>query len=650
MKKILLSIVFVLCVGGLTAAETEYPVRKVGEKFYYEYIVKAGDGLYGVARSFGLKPKDLTEANPELTEVIRPGQVILVPVPEDKVAELLREEQKPHETVETQQSRGGKVHVVQRKETLYGISRMYGMKVDSLVALNPAAERGIRPGDTLLIERAVATAEPEQTSVKSETVSDGAEPKQEVQNFQPEHRQETVGEPSRPAYHVVKRKETLYAISRQYSMPIHEIIALNPEADRNLRAGDTLILNAVDRIEPQPTQPEQPVRPIQEAEPDTVQMTPIASPTEPQQPMAVEDEQSVFQPVPSDVLTIVYLLPFQTDQATVHKSTLRFVEFYRGALVALDKAKESGVSVNVYTFDTGRSRSDIDSVLARPEVASANVIIGPAYSDQLEPVLKFARERNIAAIVPFSAKVPDNLYYPGLIQFNPSVEHLNSQAVAAIASERSRRYAIGRFASVSPRDKALADDLKAALLADNVPVIDTALTYESLRSVVEALGTQPATLLMASSSPADVNLMLDSLAAYQRQNIQVWGFEEWTTLVNKYPNTVYTSLFNAKESAGYTERYNDMFGAHAIMTEPRYDLIGYDLTVLATRSLSIHDTICQFEQLPNSEYMQSAPLMIMDGNRYVNNRLFIFHWDGTTTSCREFVDLPKNLTDSAVNE
>lgn len=661
MKKILLSIAFVLCVGYISAAGTEHPVRKVGEKHYYEYTVKAGDGLYGVARSFGLKPKDLIEVNPELTDAIRPGQIILVPVPADKEAELMREEKQPQETAEVQPlGNACKIHVVQPKQTLYGISRIYDMKVDSLVALNPFAVHGIRPGDTLLIARSVAP-------VGQEAVPVEPAPGQE-EALQESKSQPSAGRQSRPAYHIVRRKETLYAISRQYSMPIHEIIALNPSADRGLRAGDTLMLDtaAYRRAQvPQPVRPEYPaqseqqvkpvqpvgpVQPMQPAKADTVLMQPVAESSEEEHPAAVDNGQTLLQPAVPDALTIVYLLPFQTGQASVHKSTLRFVEFYRGALVALDKAKESGVSANVYTFDTGRTRSDIDSVLARPEVASADVIVGPAYSDQLEPVLTFARERNIAAVVPFSAKIPEHLYYPGLIQFNPSAEHINSQAVAAIASDRSRRYAIGRFSSVSERDKALADELKAALLSDNVPVIDTVLTYESLRYIVERVGNQPATLLMASSAPADVNLMLDSLAAYQRHNIQVWGFEEWTTLVNKYPNTVYTSLFDAKESADYTGRYNEMFGAHVMMTEPRYDLIGYDLTVLVTRSLNISGGTYRFDVIPNAEYMQSAPLMILDANRYVNNRLSVFHWDGTATHHREFVSLPKTLTEPVANE
>lgn len=666
MKKILLSIAFVLCVGYISVAGTEYPVRKVGEKHYYEYTVKAGDGLYGVARSFGLKPKDLIEVNPELTDAIRPGQIILVPVPADKVAELMREEKQPQETAEEQPlGNACKIHVVQPKQTLYGISRIYDMKVDSLVALNPFAVHGIRPGDTLLIAKAVAPVMQDAVPVEP---APGQEVALQESKSQPDVRQPSAGRQSHPAYHIVRPKETLYAISRQYSMPIHEIIALNPSADRGLRAGDTLMLDtaAYRRAQvPQPVRPEYPaqteqqvksvqpvgpVQPIQPAKADTVLTQPVAESSEEEHPAAVDNGQTLLQPAVPDALTIVYLLPFQTDQASVHKSTLRFVEFYRGALVALDKAKESGVSANVYTFDTGRTRSDIDSVLARPEVASADVIVGPAYSDQLEPVLKFARERNIAVVVPFSAKIPEHLYYPGLIQFNPSVEHINSQSVAAIASDRSRRYVIGRFSSVSARDKALADELKSALQSDNLQVIDTALTYESLRYIVESVGNQPATLLMASSAPADVNLMLDSLAAYQRHNIRVWGFEEWTTLVNKYPNTVYTSLFYAKESADYTGRYNEMFGAHVMMTEPRYDLIGYDLTVLVTRSLNISDGTYMFDAIPNTEYMQSAPLMIMDANRYVNNRLSVFHWDGNTTHHREFVNLPKSLTEPVANE
>lgn len=607
MRQFVLSIVFLL-LASYSFAAPDYPVRVVDGKSYYEYTVKAGDGLFAIARTFGIKQRDIAAANPGITADIRPGQMLLIPVSDSEkgVRSLLPAD---------------KIHVVGAKQTLYGISRTYGLSVDSLLALNPFASRGLRVGDTLLIAP-VATPPAAVVAPAAPTAA--------------------------PQFHVVQRKETLYAISRKYSMPIHEILALNPSVSKRLRAGDTLALDSsylrgvVAVAEPKTVYPDSTVL---AAATDTAPAAPLAEPT-----AAIPGPVIVapVTPLPGKALDIVYLLPFHTEQATVHKSTFRFVEFYRGALVALENAKRYGVSATVRTYDTGRTVADIQAVLAKPELAQADIIIGPAYSDQLDAVISFARQNNIATIIPFSQKVPEDLYYPGLFQFNPPCAQMNAQAVDAITADRNRRYVIGRFDNVQPEDRSLADELSASLLADSIDVIDTILNFSTLRYIVDKVADQPTTLLMASSAPADVNLLLDSLAAYQRHNIRVWASEKWTTLVSKYPNTVHFSLFNNRETPAYTALYSKMFGVHTIVSEPRYDLLGYDLTTMATRALTVvNDTVYTVEPLPAGEYMQSAPLFIPYQNRMVNNRITIFHWDGVSVSAADCITLPKNFDDVA---
>lgn len=615
MKRLVVFLIVSFLMGHGLLAIPDCPIRQVEDKSYYEYTVKPGDGLFAIARSFGIRQSELLSANPGLTTDIRPGQVILVPITEDKSEKLLR------------RGVSDKIHVVEPKQTLYGISRKYRVSIDSITQLNPFVSRGIRPGDTLVI--AVGSGVDVPVSVSA--------PVQEVKRVEG-----SAATSASSSFHVVQRKETLYAISRKYGMPIHEIIALNPGASKKIRTGDTLVLDSSYWSLPV-VLPVADTEVVAVADTDTVER--------------VVADTVVIQPIVTNpvsdtgALNIVYLLPFHTDQATVHKSTLRFVEFYRGALVALEKAKGYGISASVRTFDTGRTKADIEALLALPEMADADIIIGPAYSDQLEPVISFARKHHIATIIPFSPKVPEHLFYPGLIQFNPPCEYINSQSIAAVASDRNQRYVIGRFNAVDKEDKALADELHATLAADSVAVIDTMLDFASLRYIVEQVGSQPTTFLMASSAPADVNVMLDSLAAYQRQNIRVWGFDKWATLVTKYPNTVYTSLFRVQETQEYVNGYNEMFGAHTIVTEPRYDLIGYDLTTLATRALSqINDTLYHIAPLPSTEYMQSSPLFIVNQNRMVNNRLTVFHWDGVVFRHTDFIELPKTFADTLKDE
>lgn len=628
MRHFFLSFLLILVIGfSAVAAEPEYPVKVIDGVPYYEYTVKAGDGLYSISRQFGIKQSDLFEANQGLTVDIKAGQLLYIPIPQkdDKNADVV--------TVSED-----KVHVVEPKQTLYGISHMYGISIDSIVGLNPWATKGIRVGDSLVVARVVverkSLAKPDMPKTNDMVAPDSKE--NQIETVAQQQMADTI---QRSDFHVVQRKETLYAISRKYSMPIHQILDLNPGAARNLRAGDTLYFTK------NPIKTE--VSVTIEHEESNLQIIKETAPHD----SLVADTTITLPVLPDSTLNIVYLLPFHTDQTTVHKSTLRFVEFYRGALVALQKVKADGISANVYTFDTGRTRADVETLLSKPELANADVIIGPAYSDQLEPVLNFSKKHNIPTIVPFSSKVPEKLFFPGLIQFNPSSTHFYNQVIAAFAAEPNRKYVIGRFQSVSESDKYTADELRKTLIASGVDVIDTVLNFETLRYVVNAVAEHPTTLLMASSAPADVNLMLDSLAAYQRQNIKVWGFEEWSNLTNKYSNTVYASIFNPQESEAYSNAYSSLFGSHAVLSAPRYDLLGYDLTILATKSIiRISPTSIAFQQVEQSEFLQSAPLMIMMQNRYLNNRIYVFHWDGVMLEQTDYIALPKSLATPTTNE
>ena len=134
---IITSILIALSIN-INAQEINYPKVTVEGKTYYEYTVVAGDGLYSIARRFGISPKELNESNPELTTDIKPGQKLLIPCKEE-IKENVKSEDK--------------IHVVEAKQTLYAISKLYGISIDSLIRLNPEARQGIRTGDKLYISR-----------------------------------------------------------------------------------------------------------------------------------------------------------------------------------------------------------------------------------------------------------------------------------------------------------------------------------------------------------------------------------------------------------------------------------------------------------------------------------------------------------------
>ncbi|GAA4375952.1 LysM peptidoglycan-binding domain-containing protein [Hymenobacter koreensis] len=135
-------------------------------------------------------------------------------------------------------------HVVQPRETLYGVARRYALAPADLIAWNNLpANPGLRTGQVLrLTSPAAGTApgaSPAVTASASKPVTVAAVP---------------AGKPAAPAVaptaapvdgvvkHTVAAGESMYAISRKYGVTIKQIMEWNNKPDFNVRPGEVLTL------------------------------------------------------------------------------------------------------------------------------------------------------------------------------------------------------------------------------------------------------------------------------------------------------------------------------------------------------------------------------------------------------------------------
>ncbi len=142
MKKGILFLVYFLVVGFVAKADfntiksIQDSVRTVeqdGEKFI-EYLVSPGETLYRISTKYQIPITRLMEINPELTEGLKSGQVLLIPLSEAK-----KQSSKPQVAAVSQKviTEGDKkIHVVEAGETLYSLARVYGVTVGDLLKWN----------------------------------------------------------------------------------------------------------------------------------------------------------------------------------------------------------------------------------------------------------------------------------------------------------------------------------------------------------------------------------------------------------------------------------------------------------------------------------------------------------------------------------
>jgi len=100
-------------------------------------------------------------------------------------------------------------HLVKKGETLYAISKQYGVSVEQLKMWNNKTDNNIKAGQELWIEKQVNNTTPTNSTVIK---------------------------------HVVKKGETLFSISRQYGCSVAELRKWNQLSNDNLQIKQKLII------------------------------------------------------------------------------------------------------------------------------------------------------------------------------------------------------------------------------------------------------------------------------------------------------------------------------------------------------------------------------------------------------------------------
>ena len=140
---------FIFCISLFIASLTFSSVQdSVGVetkdgKEYINYIVSPGETIYRISTTYNVSISKLMEINPELQQGLRAGQRLLIPSTSTKrvVKDLTVSAPKEIKKVEVENTsqasnREEIVHTVKPGETLYGLSKKFGISVGDLLKWN----------------------------------------------------------------------------------------------------------------------------------------------------------------------------------------------------------------------------------------------------------------------------------------------------------------------------------------------------------------------------------------------------------------------------------------------------------------------------------------------------------------------------------
>lgn len=107
------------------------------------HYVEKGQTIYGISKQYQIAQEDLLRCNPNVAnEGLKVGTIIKIPLKQSSNGEGASQNMQVKEFI---------IHPVKPKETIYGISKTYGITQEQLIKLNPELEYGLKVGMELKV-------------------------------------------------------------------------------------------------------------------------------------------------------------------------------------------------------------------------------------------------------------------------------------------------------------------------------------------------------------------------------------------------------------------------------------------------------------------------------------------------------------------
>ncbi|MGX6993069.1 hypothetical protein CBF34_05030 [Vagococcus penaei] len=191
------------------------------------YTVKSGDTLSGIGRQFGVSVANLKSWNGLTSDMIYVNQQLVIKGQNGTQKPQAKPQPKP--TKPSQPAVSSTTYQVKSGDTLYGISRRYGVSVSELKSWNGLTNDLIYVGQGLTIKGVKVQSKPQSQATVRPTVNQGTTTYQ------------------------VKSGDTLYHIGLAHGLTVSEIKAKNGLTSDLIYVGQKLVLKTTEKARPQTT-------------------------------------------------------------------------------------------------------------------------------------------------------------------------------------------------------------------------------------------------------------------------------------------------------------------------------------------------------------------------------------------------------------
>ena len=520
---------------------------------YFLHTIEKGQSLYSIASMYGVSQSDIIKLNPGSDEKIFIGRTLRIP---RSAANIQKET----------------YHTIETGETLYRLTVKYNVSAKAICDANPGlSAENFRIGQVIRIPSTTET----QTMVPAETQSSTVVANNNILG--------PVESRCRDM-HKVKRKETVFSISREYGISEAELIAANPElkGENKIKKGTFLCI-------PYPkAQTEQNIQSQ-------------AIPTDSELFRENRKKTERFSTIKAAVI-----LPF-LDGVSKSESS-RMVEYYEGLLMAVDSLKRTGTSIDLYTYNSGPESASLNSILGKSEMKDMDIIFGPLYQQHIKPLAEFAKKQDTRLVIPFTSKDNTVFQNPAVYQINTPQSYLYSEVYDHFVRQFPNANVIFIDASRTDRENIF------------IPTSGSNLT------LIKIL---PQLTLLVREQP--------------ESRIHLFGYPEWQTYTKDHLeaffelDTYFYSSFYTNNllpaAINFTKNYRRWYGKEMDERYPKFGMLGFDTGYFFLKGLARYGS--SFEK--NMQGLDLVPIQTGFKFQRVNN------WGGFINKKVFFVHFTKNF-------
>ncbi|GAB4156755.1 MAG: LysM peptidoglycan-binding domain-containing protein [Winogradskyella sp.] len=583
---------------------------------YIEHKIKKGETIESVAKKYLVTPFDIFALNPDAKSDFKPNTILIIPNSKIK-NEPINEESK--ELI------GYKTHKVKRKETLYGLSKKYGISEDEIKKANRFLySENLKKGDKIRIPR-------------YKTFISKVSLKNTVKKYK------------------VQPKEGKWRIAYKFGITVEELEALNPNMKPILQPGDELNVPNIEdkdeklvedqynyyevlpkegfyrlKIKTGLTQEElEDLNPeLKESGLKAGMVLKIPASADATSGLLDVETTNLESKIKNfKVKKLALMLPYRLHRIDVDsveeakeeikndKLLSAVLDFHVGVRMALDSAKQLGISTDLKVFDTERQPSTVSKILSDNDFSDYDAVIGPMEElcfDRVASGLKRDRVPVIAALNKpkevyanvFQTLPEDKLLQKAMIDF-VKADSLKSKVVIITdqthkaKSEMLKKEFATASQIYSQKDKKTGKDAHFIYPVQLENVFKPGKTIVFLETNNGAFASSVISMLNAYivDSTEIVLVTLDRNKAFEGKDIDN---NNLSNLKFHYPSV--HKDFDEHKSNSFVKAYKKEFG----VSPSKYVARGFDITLDILLRLATEDNLYEASKdIIETEYIQN---------------------------------------------